>query len=130
MKIMHTTASDALVQTPKRRAYSPELKGRVVAQTRVLGASVAGVALAHGINANIVHRWLREHAGQPQAGHAGFVALSLPPAKGQLAPMGDAPAKPAEDIRIELRRGATVVNVAWPVAQASECAAWMRELLR
>ncbi len=77
MKIMHTMASEALVPIPKRRAYNPELKGQVVAQTRLPGASVAGVALAHGINANIVHRWLREHAGQPQAGHAGFVALSL-----------------------------------------------------
>ena len=61
MKIMHTMASDALTPIPKRRFYSPELKRqvRVVAQTQVPRASVAGVALAHGINANIVHRWLR-----------------------------------------------------------------------
>ena len=117
-------ASDALVPIPKRRAYSPELKSEVVAQTQVPGASVAGVALAHGINANIVHRWLREHAGQPQLAQSGFVALSLPPAKGKPAQLDDAPAKSAQDIRIELRRGATVVNVAWPVAQASECAAF------
>lgn len=129
MKMMHTMASDALAQTPKRRLYSAELKNQVVAQTRVAGASVAGVALAHGINANIVHRWLRERSGQATA-HAGFVSLGLRPAGGKLAQLEDAPAKPDHDIRIELRRGATVVNVAWPVAQAGECAAWMRELLR
>jgi transposase len=129
MKIMHTMASDALAPTPKRRLYSPELKSQVLAQTQVLGASVAGVALAHGINANIVHRWLRERSGQASA-QQGFVALSLSPVKGQLAPSADAPAKPEQDIRIELRRGATVVNIAWPVAQAGECAGWMRELLR
>ena len=34
------------------------------------------------------------------------------------------------DIRIELRRGATCVNVTWPMAAAAQCAGWMRELLR
>jgi transposase len=33
-------------------------------------------------------------------------------------------------ITIELRRGATVVKVDWPLATAAECAAWLRELLR
>ena len=130
MKIMHTMASDALAPTPKRRLYSPELKGQVVAQAQVPGASVAGVALAHGINANIVHRWLRERACQPQVGQSGFVSLSLSQGKGQLPQLDDEPVKPEQDIRIDLRRGATVVNIAWPVAQAGECAAWMRELLR
>lgn len=31
---------------------------------------------------------------------------------------------PEQDIRIDLRQGATVVNVVWPVAQASEWAAY------
>ena len=101
----------------------------VFTEATLPGASVAGVAMSHGINANIVHRWLRERAGQASS-QSGFVALSLPPAKSQLPPLGDGPAKPEQDIRIELRRGATVVNVAWPASQASECAAWMRELLR
>lgn len=127
MKMMHTMASEANAAAPKRRLYSPELKNQVVAQARLPGASIAGVALSHSINANIVHRWLRERAGQPPQAPSGFVALSLPTAHGKLE---EESAKPAQDIRIELRRGATVVNVAWPVAQAGECAAWMRELLR
>jgi transposase len=61
MKIMHTMASDALANRPQRRFYSPELKAQVMQECRQGGASVAGVALSHGINANIVHRWLREH---------------------------------------------------------------------
>ena len=129
MKIMHTMSSDALAPTPKRRLYSPELKSQVVTQTQVPGASVAGVALAHGINANIVHRWLRERSGQASA-QQGFVALSLSPCNGRPAQPGDESTKPEQDIRIELRRGTTVVNIAWPVAQSGECAAWMRELLR
>ena len=57
MKIMHIMANEAIAQRPKRRYYSPELKGQIVAECQISGASVAGVALAHGINANIVHRW-------------------------------------------------------------------------
>jgi transposase len=37
---------------------------------------------------------------------------------------------PPADIRIELRRGAAMVSVSWPVSAASECAAWLREWLR
>ena len=130
MKIMHTMTSEALAQIPKKRLYSPEVKEQVVAETQVHGASVAGVALGHGINANIVHRWLRERAGQPSVAQSGFVALSLAPGKGKLAQLNDEPATHAQDIRIDLRRGATVVNITWPVAHAGECAVWMRELLR
>ena len=60
MKIMHTMSSEAQANRPTRRFYSPEFKAQVLQECRQSGASVAGVALAHGINANIVHRWLRE----------------------------------------------------------------------
>ena len=62
MKITYTMASEANASRPQRRFYSPELKGQVRQECRQSGASVAGVALSHGINANIVHRWLREHS--------------------------------------------------------------------
>lgn len=62
MNIMHTMASDAhTTPAPKRRFYSPELKLQVVTACAQPGTSIAAVALQHGINANIVHRWLREH---------------------------------------------------------------------
>jgi transposase-like protein len=41
-----------------RRTHSPEFKARVLAACRQPGASIAAVALAHGINANVVHKWL------------------------------------------------------------------------
>jgi transposase-like protein len=40
-----------------RRRYSREFKLQVLAECDGPGASVAKVAMAHGINANIVHRW-------------------------------------------------------------------------
>lgn len=50
-----------------------------------------------------------------------FVPVSLPP---------PVPPAQAPDIRIELRRGSTTVTMTWPASAASDCAAWMRELLR
>ena len=34
------------------------------------------------------------------------------------------------EIVIELRRGPTLVKLSWPLAAASECGAWLRDLLR
>jgi transposase len=43
-----------------------------------------------------------------------------------VAPTGAA----AEAIRAEIKRGALLVSVDWPISAAGECAAWLRELLR
>jgi len=116
-------------QAPRRR-HSVELKAQVLAECDEPGASIAAVAQSHGLNANLVHKWRR---GQRQAKAvtatqasddtaSTFVALQLPP---QPTSVSVPP-----DIRIELRRGATTVNIAWPGQTASECAAWLREWLR
>jgi len=79
------------------------------------------VALAHGINANVVHKWRRQAGISSEVAAAPtFVPVSLP---------SPAPTA-AADIRIELRRGATTVVVMWPAGAAAECAAWLRELLK
>jgi transposase len=46
-------------RTGPRRRYTAAEKLQVVEETRVPGASVADVARAHGINANIVFGWRR-----------------------------------------------------------------------
>ena len=80
---------------------------------------MASVALSHGINANVVHKW-RRHAGAAPLPVASFVPVALP------APTCAAPA----DIRMELRRGVTSMTITRPAAAAAHCAAWMRELQR
>jgi transposase len=88
--------------------------------------------MAHGINANVVHRWrqlvreggvrrMRPSTRQVTAGATSFVPVVV----------GDAPADAkAEEIHIELRRGATALAVRWPVSAATQCAVWLRELLQ
>jgi transposase-like protein len=97
--------------------------------------SIAAVALEHRLNANLLRRWVVEEerdraAGLIAAGNgspapsivasAGFVPLELP---------GPSVAT-AQEIVIELRRGATLVKVSWPVEAAPACSAWLRALLR
>jgi transposase len=42
-----------------RRRHPAELKDKVLADCEEPGASVAAVAQAHGLNANLVHKWRR-----------------------------------------------------------------------
>ena len=108
-----------------RRRHDQALKARVLSECAEPGASVAKVALAHGLNANLVHKWRRQTGRvDVTAASPREVATFIPlPLAAHSAPAGG-------DIRIELRRGATAVNVTWPMAAASDCAAWMRELLQ
>ena len=107
-----------------RRRYSRELKARVIAECEAAGASVAQVAMSHGINANVVHRWRQlAREGKPASAPtpSEFVPVALAAVPAQTS---------AGDIQIQLRRGAVAVTITWPVCAASECAGWVRELLR
>jgi transposase len=87
---------------------------------------VAKVAMAHGINANVVHRWrqLAREGGQATAAKpSGFVPVAI------AAPTTLLTAN-CRDIEVELRRGAVMMKVVWPISAAADFAAWTRELLR
>ncbi|MDE1998421.1 MAG: transposase [Burkholderiales bacterium] len=52
----------------KRRTYEPQFKAKVVAQCLMPGASVSAIALSHGINANVIRKWLPQaHQPMPRA---------------------------------------------------------------
>jgi transposase len=139
-----------------RRRHGAELKAKVLAACDAPGASISGVALAHGLNANLVRQWRAGRGAKivgktaaPPTGHKAakaaegvasplvatnpeFVAIEMPaPAKAAtraaVEPVAAAPA--AEPlIQIELRRGPLHLNVRWPVSAADDCRAWLREL--
>ncbi|MBT9465515.1 transposase [Hydrogenophaga sp.] len=70
-----------------RRRYGAELKQQILAECAEPGASVASIALSHGINANVVHKWRRQACGALPAIQApAFVPLPLPPAACAPAP--------------------------------------------
>ena len=109
-----------------RRRHGAALKAQVLAECARPHASVVSIAMVHGLNANPVHKW-RRLAGNSQAPTPSsaleFVALPL-------AAHAQTPATAANDIAIELRRGAFTLKVTWPMAGAASCAAWVREVLR
>lgn len=129
----------------QRRVHGAEFKAQVLAECRRPGASVAAVALAHGLNVNLVRKWLvgrglkraglaapRQVATPPPAMQ--FVPVELaaarviePPAVGDPMPQRPAAAEPL--IHIELRRGSAQLTVRWPSSQAASCAAWLSELV-
>lgn len=122
-----------------RRKYSAVFKTSVLGQTREPGASVAGVALIHGLHPNMVHRWLREQRlarEQVQPQRPAFVPLPIPAvvADDHIAqPMATAPTQASGDgqvIRIEVQRASATITIAWPVTAAAQCAQALRELLR
>lgn len=120
---------DVIIPRRTRRAHSEAFKQSVISACSETGVSVAGVALANGLNANQVRRWMRERGVEPPSRRrseaitvsgaaAGFVPVALAPAAG-----------PVPVIRLELERGAARVKLEWPVEAADACGVWLREWL-
>lgn len=115
----------------RRRTHTAELKARLVAASQEPGASIAGIALANQINANPLHKWIREHRlAQGALAQPAVTAKESPPRT--LVPLTLANATPSltSDIQIEIRRQQTTVHIAWPLADAAACGQWLRALLR
>lgn len=106
----------------RRRKHSDEFKAQVILACRQPGVSMASVALAHGLNATMLRKWVvqAEGAGPTRAALTttapAFVPVSAPP--------------PVQEIRIAIERGHTRITVTWPSDASAACAGWLRELLR
>lgn len=119
----------------RRRTHSLEFKARVMQACRQPGVSVASVALSHGLNANLVRRWL--NGPDTGCGSSVAVAAAHPVQRdtggvaGAFVPVQLGMAEPTPcDIRLELHREAASVIVSWPTREAAACGSWLREWLR
>ena len=124
----------------KRRVHGAEFKTQVLAECQQPGASVAAVALAHGLNVNLLRKWLvgrgiqRSGLAAPRAvtrtaaGADETSARSLQFVPVEIAAAPEQAEPPVAEIHVELTRGATQLSVRWPSAHAAACAAWLREL--
>ena len=112
-------------QSRKRRRYSSELKAQILAECDVPGASVAKAAISHGINTNIVHGWpkLTRQVMRQLVLCSARSCRSRSHRRQRYGSMAGA-------IEVELRRGALIMKIAWPMSAAGDVAAWTRELLR
>ncbi|WP_248797880.1 IS66-like element accessory protein TnpA [Pseudomonas sp. MWU13-2105] len=105
-----------------RRTYSKSFKAQIVQEYSQPGSSIAQIALSHGINANLVHKWIRLH--NPSA-------LGTPPA---FVPVKMSPAAPATThpgtIRVEVPHPRGTMVVSWSLESAATATAFLRDLLR
>jgi transposase len=88
--------------------------------------SVAAVALTHGLNANLVRRWLQKRDANIASAVA-RVPVKLPAAA--FVPVPVQSTAHTLDIRLELRRGGATVVVSWPAQEAAACGRWLKEWL-
>lgn len=129
---MDTCDQSVGVGRRRRRRRSGAFKAEAVAASRQPGVSIAAIALARGLNANLLRRWVSqaERTGRlpvparpPTASAAledtrSFVPVPLPSGATE------------RTIRIEVRRGSTTLSVQWPASAARACARLLRELMR
>jgi transposase len=122
-------ASERTASRPRtRRSYSDEFKAQVLAECEEAGASVAKVAMSHGINDNVVHRWrqlAREcRAVAARAPRSEFVPVAL------TTTAALSTGSCSHEIRVEIRRGVTAITVSWPLSAAAACTGWLRDWLK
>jgi transposase len=127
--------SDNGIGRRRRRTHSAEFKAKVVSACRQPGVSMAAVALANGLNANLLRRWVVTEEQTPPVRPMETAHAALPRSIDEdrtfiPIPLERSTVATSQEITLELRRGATVVKVGWPLAAAAECAGWLRELLR
>jgi transposase len=129
------TSNDGHSARRRRRKHSVEFKAKVVAACRKQGVSIAAVALNNGLNANLLRRWVVADEQAQEAKPINTTIASPAPLTVEnraFIPiqMERSAVTTTREITIELRRGATLVKVGWPLLAAADCAAWLRELLR
>ena len=120
-----------------RRRHSAEYKAQVVAACLQPGISIAAVAMANQLNANLLRSWVNAYREQRMVGVPASINRdrSLESANARsptLVPVTlqttDTP--PSGTIQIEIRRQETVFQITWPASQATVCAQWLREVLQ
>jgi transposase-like protein len=131
---MHTLNPEIQLPATSRRhsRYSDEFKRQVVAACLVPGVSKAAIALANGLNANMLRRWVVESSQgsdykiaklptplTPDRANSDFIPVKL---------VSPVPVSQA-DIRLELQHARGAIQIHWPIGASSQCAQWMREVL-
>lgn len=131
---MNTPTPEIQIPASARRhaRYSDEFKRQVVAACHEPGVSKAAIALANGLNANMLRRWVVQSS---QASNGQLVTTAKPLPSAQVNPdfipvkLTTVPSAQVGDIRIELQHARGAMQIHWPMAASSQCAQWVREVL-
>jgi transposase len=135
--MVHTMKTLTGVSGRQRRQHERSFKAEMVARCLVPGTSVAAVALAGGVNANLLFKWRRDHLRAMRASGAASSSSSAVLVPVLVAPDVDsgsqllAPATPATAVPvsrairnagvIELDIGGVQLRLRGPVDEVSLC---------
>jgi transposase len=81
-------------------------------------ASIAGVAVRHGLNPNLVQKWRKARSA---AAPSTFLRLPAPGPAAEMAPT---------TVRIEVPTPKGTLVVHWPLSELSQSVSWLRALTR
>ena len=94
------------------------------------GVSIASVALANGMNANLLRRWVTDRE-RSSALQSVMTKRPVQTMAGQFVPVAlSRPDIEHEPIRIEIRKGSVSIAMSLPAALVKESGAVLRELLK
>lgn len=131
---MNTISQDSL-RGRTRRTYSASFRAELVEQCRQVGVSCSAVAIAHGMNPNVLRRWIKEARSAGGAVPAVLTPMSVD-VQSAFMPLplttvaARAPSVAAADVRIEIQRNGATISVMWPACRLEDSVAWVREILR
>ena len=123
----------APIRLRTRQRYSKEFKDSVITEALQPHVSIAAVALSHGLNANLLRRWIKDstpsYVGKNQTrllsvdesssiqAVPGFLPVNVP---------GERASKlEGRYIEIEVKTGSLSLRLQWPVELSSACSAWL-----
>ena len=122
----------APVRLRTRQRYSKEFKNSVITEALQPHVSIAAVALSHGLNANLLRRWIQEsipsYVGKNQTrllsasdssstqDVPGFLPVTVPAQRAK---------SEGRYIEIEVQKGSLSLRLQWPVELSSACSAWL-----
>ena len=110
----------------KRRTYSAEFKQQIVQACKVQGVSIASVALQHGLNTNLVSKWIRLIDGKPTNNDSpsiskpAFIALSCSTPLNTVSDM--------LTLQITLPNSKTEIGLKWQTSEISALAELLKAL--
>ncbi len=125
--LVHTMSEQDTRAKRRRRDHSAALKRELIERSLQPGASVSGIALDSGINANLLFGWRRKHLesfAQAEPALARSPAAVLLPVSIEASPREVHCAPPAQPARsssgtIEIEIGSARVRLRGPVDDAS-----------
>jgi len=107
-----------------RRHHSTEFKQELIGLCQP-GVSISAVALAHGVNANLLRRWIKAFAVETTLSEESILGKLVPirvESKSSVSTEGN--------IQLEIQRGSTRIHIKWPIAEAHACAQWLGEWIK